>query len=210
MKKLVFDLDNTLLFLSEDWAINYQKFIDKYNLNIKPVDLYYAIGTFEKSNSGVLVDIDYFLNYINSKLSINVKEEEQLIDLLNLYADIPLLYTDTIYDILDYLSKKYELIAYTNWFTNNQIDRLKKYNLDKFFTKVYGWDLLPTKPSKEGLLEIVKYNNISDYTFIGDSIEFDIELPNSIGMNTIFYNRKDIVQDKYKEIKNIEELKEIL
>ena len=110
MKKLIFDLDNTLLFLSEDWAINYQKFIDKYNLNIKPEDLYYAIGTFEKNNSGVLVDIDYFLNYVNSKLSINVKEEEQLIDLLNLYADIPLLYTDTIYDILDYLSKKYELI----------------------------------------------------------------------------------------------------
>ena len=210
MKKLIFDLDNTLLFLSEDWAINYQKFIDKYNLNIKPEDLYYAIGTFEKNNSGVLVDIDYFLNYVNSKLSINVKEEEQLIDLLNLYADIPLLYTDTIYDILDYLSKKYELISYTNWFTNNQINRLKKYNLDKFFTKVYGWDLLPTKPSKEGLLEIVKYNNISDYTFIGDSIEYDMEMPNNIGMNTIFYNRKGIVQDKYKEIKNIEELKNVL
>ena len=36
MKKIIFDLDNTLLFISDDWIGSYQSFIDKYNLNITP------------------------------------------------------------------------------------------------------------------------------------------------------------------------------
>lgn len=36
IKKIIFDLDNTLLFISSEWEQSYQKFIDKYNLNITP------------------------------------------------------------------------------------------------------------------------------------------------------------------------------
>ena len=45
---------------------------------------------------------------------------------------------------------------------------------------------------------------------IGDTIGTDIEPADSIGIKTIFYNRKGIVQDKYTEIKDIEELLNIL
>ena len=133
-----------------------------------------------------------------------------ILELSEIYNNTPLLNTDTIYDALNYLSEKYELIAYTNWFTDDQIKRLKKYDLDKFFTKVYGWDILPKKPSKEGLSEIIKNDDIENYIFIGDSIELDLEVPYSIGIATIFYNRKNIKQNKYKEIFKIEELKNIL
>ena len=34
-------------------------------------------------------------------------------------------------------------------------------------------------------------------------IIYDIEIPNKIGMDTIFYNRKHIKQDIYKEFYNI-------
>ena len=84
------------------------------------------------------------------------------------------------------------------------------FDLDKFFTKVYGWDILPKKPSKDGLSEIIKNDDIENYIFIGDSIELDLEVPYSIGIATIFYNRKNIKQNKYKEIFKIEELKNIL
>lgn len=209
MKKLIFDLDNTLLFVSKDWSVYYQKFIDKYNLNITIEHLYNSIEIFEKNSSDIIVTNDYFLKYMRDKISFKITEEI-MNDLLNYYADIPLLYTDVVYDILKYLSQNYELIAYTNWFTENQIKRLKNYNLDKFFSKIYGWDILPVKPSKRGLNAIIKDKNIKDFIFIGDNIEYDLELPNSIGIDTIFYNRKGIVQDKYKNILNIEELKKIL
>ena len=209
MKKIIFDLDNTLLFLSKDWPIYYKKFIEKYNINITPEYLYDSIGSLEKNSSDIIVTNDYFLKYMYDKMSLEITEK-MLDDLLNCYANIPLLYTDVVYDILKYLSQKYELMAYTDWFTKNQIERLKKYNLDKFFCKIYGWDILPVKPSKIGLDTIIKNKNKEDFIFIGDSIEYDLELPNSIGIDTIFYNRKRITQDKYKEILNIEELKQIL
>lgn len=209
MKKLILDLDNTLLFLSKDWTIYYKKFIEKYNINITPEYLYDSIGSLEKNSSDIIVTNEYFQKYMYDNISLKITEK-MLNDLLNYYADIPLLYTDVVYDILKYLSQKYELMAYTDWFTENQIKRLKKYNLDEFFSKVYGWDILPVKPSKIGLDTIIKDTNIEDFIFIGDSIEYDLELPNSIGIDTIFYNRKNIAQNKYKEILNIEELKQIL
>lgn len=209
IKKIVFDLDNTLLFLSDKWEENYKKFIDKYNLNISANDLFLCIGNFEKNMKNIVVSKQKLSEYISNHLSIDFTTD-MILELSEIYNNTSLLNTDTIYDVLNYLSEKYELIAYTNWFTDDQIKRLKKYDLDKFFTKVYGWDILPKKPSKEGLREIIKNDDIENYIFIGDSIELDLEVPYSMGITTIFYNRKNIKQDKYKEIFKIEELKNIL
>lgn len=209
IKKIVFDLDNTLLFLSDKWEENYKKFIDKYNLNISANDLFLCIGNFEKNMKNIVVSKQKLSEYVSNYLSIDFTTD-MILELSEIYNNTSLLNTDTIYDVLNYLSEKYELIAYTNWFTDDQIKRLKKYDLDKFFTKVYGWDILPKKPSKEGLSEIIKNDDIENYIFIGDSIELDLEFPYSMEIATIFYNRKNIKQNKYKEIFKIEELKNIL
>jgi len=209
IKKIIFDLDNTLLFLSDEWEENYKRFVDKYNLSISANELFLSIGNFEKSMKNIVVSKQKLSEYVSNDLSIDFTTN-MILELLEIYDNTSLLNTDTIYDILNYLSEKYELIAYTNWFTDNQINRLKKYDLDKFFTKVYGWDILPKKPSKEGLSEIIKNDNIENYIFIGDNIELDIEVPYSMGITTIFYNRKNIKQNKYKEILKIEELKKVL
>ena len=209
IKKIIFDLDNTLLFLSDEWEENYKRFVDKYNLSISANELFLSIGNFEKSMKNIVVSKQKLSEYVSNDLSIDFTTN-MILELLEIYDNTSLLNTDTIYDILNYLSEKYELIAYTNWFTDDQIKRLKKYDLDKFFTKVYGWDILPKKPSKEGLSEIIKNDNIENYIFIGDNIELDIVVPYSMGITTIFYNRKNIKQDKYKEIFKIEELKNIL
>ena len=209
IKKIIFDLDNTLLFLSDEWKENYKRFIEKYNLNISTNDLFLCIGNFEKKMNNIVVSKQKLSEYVSNDLFIDFTTN-MILELLEIYDNTSLLNTDTIYDILNYLSEKYELIAYTNWFTDDQIKRLKKYDLDKFFTKVYGWDILPKKPSKEGLSEIIKNDDIENYIFIGDSIELDIEVPYSMGITTIFYNKKNIKQNKYKEIFKIEELKKIL
>ncbi len=208
-KTIIFDLDNTILFLSNKWMNAYQEFIDKYNLNISLEDLYTCIGYFEKEAEDKIVSYKMICDYINKNLKITI-DEKMFNGLLIDYANIPLLNIDKVYSTLEYLSKKYNLVGYSNWFTNNQIDRLKKYNLDKFFKKIYGWDILPSKPSLSGLKDIIKEDNIGDYTFIGDSINIDLELPKRIGMNTILYNASKINQNNYKEINDIEELKDLL
>ena len=148
------------------------------------------------------------MNYLNKQIGLKFTEEI-IEDLLNLYANIPLLKTNIIYDVLSYLNEKYELIVYSNWFTDNQIQRLRNYNLDKFFTRIYGWDILPVKPSEEGIKAIVGEDDIKDYVFIGDVIEIDVKVPDKLGMDTIFYNRKNIEQNEYKEILSLEKLKEL-
>lgn len=208
-KKIIFDLDNTLLFISPEWKNRYQKFIDRYQLNITPMELYSCIGTFGENNHDIVVTYKIMCDYLNNKLSIEFTEH-MFIELLDIYKKIPLLYTDTIFNVLQYLSHKYELIIYTNWFSKNQLDRLKSYNLDQFFSKIYGWDDIEIKPSKVGLKKILENNNIDEYIFIGDDINIDLVVPDSMGMNTIFFNRKSVKQSKFREIFNIEELKEIL
>lgn len=207
-KKIIFDLDNTLLFISDEWIDAYNFLIDKYNLNVSAKELYSTIGTIEKNNPDIYITKQFFIDYINDKLSLDF-DEQKCDELLEIYAKIPLKNIEVVENILAYLSNKYELIAYTNWFTDNQILRLKINKIDNYFSKVLGWDVLPVKPSMKGLREIVG-NNINNYIFIGDNIDMDIKLPVSIGIETIFYNRKGIFQDEYKEIRNIDELKGIL
>lgn len=209
IKKIIFDLDNTLLFISAKWEQSYQKFIDKYNLSINPKELYSCIETFEKNIDNVIVTYKIMCEYINSRLPISLTED-MFIELLDVYKNIPLLNTDIVYNVLEYLSHKYELIVYTNWFSKNQIERLKTYSLDKFFSRIYGWDDLEIKPSKIGIEKIIGNNNIDEYVFIGDNMEFDLEIPYNMGMATIFLNRKFIKQNKFNEVFSIEELKEIL
>ena len=208
IKNIIFDLDNTLLFISNEWEKAYQEFIDKYNLHITPKDLYDSIDEFEKNSNGV-VTIKNMADFISKYLNINITEE-MIMTYLSLYKDIPFNNTDMVYDILDYLSKKYNLIIYTNWYTDNQMSILRKYNLDRFISKIYGWDILPIKPSSEGIKSIVGNDDIKEYVMIGDNIKSDLEVPSSLGMNTIFYNRKNIEQNTYREIKSLEELKNIL
>lgn len=207
-KKIIFDLDNTLLFISDEWIDAYNSFIDKYNLNVSAEELYSTIGTIEKNNPDIYITKQFFIDYINDKLSLDF-DEQKCDEFLEIYAKIPLKNIEVVENILAYLSNKYELIAYTDWFTDNQILRLKINKIDNYFSKVLGWDVLPAKPSMKGLREIVG-NNINNYIFIGDNIDTDIKLPVSIGIETIFYNRKGIFQDEYKEIRNIDELKGIL
>ena len=208
IKKIIFDLDNTLLFISSNWNDYYQRLIDKYNFKTTPEELYSTIGSFERNNVDKIITKDYFIKYINEKLPINFTEEI-LENFLSNYADIPLLSLDIITNVLTYLSQKYELIVYSNWFAESQVLRLRKNNLLQFFTKIYGDDTLPIKPSKRGLEKLIGDDNIEDFVFIGDDISIDLEMPQSIGMDTIFYNRKNIEQNEFNEILSLEKLKEL-
>ena len=146
---------------------------------------------------------------MSEKLSFNFTENI-LSDYLNYYASIPLLNTDKVYEVLKELSNNYELIAYSDWWTLNQIKRLKKYNLDQFFKKIYGFDILPKKTSYTAIKTIIKNEKIEDFIFIGDNIELDLSIPKSMGINTIFFNYKKIEQTEYEEISDIQELLKIL
>ncbi len=208
-KKLIFDLDNTLLFMPDDWSKAFDDFVDRFNLTFSLDEFCLTIAEMEKLNAGNLITKELFIANIRKKITPKF-DSKMFDDFLEGYAKIPLIYVDVIQDILTYLSNKYELIAYTNWFTDNQILRLQLNGMEQYFSKVWGWDALPAKPSRKGLAEIVGDNDARNYIFIGDNLECDIKLPDSIGMGTVFLNQKNLTQSQFREIKNIDELKNIL
>ena len=209
MKKIIFDLDNTLLYLSDDWISHLQLFFNKSDINVEPLTLFGAIAKCEEVMADVIITKKDLTKYLEKVLAINV-DDMVISDIFDCYNNIPLEYTEEIYKLLSYLSEKYELIVYTNWFKEDQIKRLNKYGLDHFFSNIYGWDIIPAKPSLKGLQTIVKDDDPTNFIFVGDNIKTDLEIPFEMGMNTIFLNSKGIEQSKYKEIKTIEELQKFL
>ena len=208
-KKIIFDLDNTLLFLSGSWKTCYEAFIKKNNLAVDAETLFKLIGDFERNHPDEILTISDLLNELNKNANFKLTDVA-LHELEVEYAKIPLENLPEVKELLEYLATKYELIAYSNWFTSNQLRRLKLNQLDHYFSRIYGWDIIPSKPSKSAILDIVNGDNIEDYTFIGDQIEYDLEIPKQLGMKVILFNRTSINQDEYQEVRSIADLKKIL
>ena len=69
IKKIIFDLDNTIVFMSPEWENRYKGFIDKYKLNTTPKELYACIGSFEKNVNDVIVTPEMLCKYVNDNIN---------------------------------------------------------------------------------------------------------------------------------------------
>lgn len=207
IKKIIFDLDNTLIEFPKDYKKEYDKVINKYNLNITSLDLYKIIGLYEVNNINIYYDKQKMLELINEEYNLDLKLDfiDYLLEIISGIAET----ADTgIIDTLEYLSKKYELIVLTNWFTECQKKRLEKANILKYFKEVYGTDTIPMKPKKECFMSVIKGLKPSECLMVGDNLEVDIKVPYEMGMNVYHLNK--VGTSKYPTIKKIEDLKERL
>lgn len=125
-----------------------------------------------------------------------------------MYNNLTTHVSDGVKDTLDYLSKKYELVTLSNWFTFSQEVRLKKAGIYKYFTKVYGTDIVPMKPKKDAFMSVMGNKKFDECLMIGDNFNMDIKVPYEMGMN-VYYLSKGI-DSRYPSIDKLEELKEML
>lgn len=207
MKAIIFDLDNTLIMWKDEFIIALQKVIKDMNLNydnnlINKIDkaIDESENHFEKLNK-----ID-FLNFINKTCNINLPIDfanRIEIEQGNLYYE-----DKEVLSTIKYLSKKYDLYVLTNWFTKTQSKRLEGMGILKYFKKIYGADINFYKPDKRAFECILKNYKAEECLSIGDSLEKDIKPAISLGMNAIW--KTDEMSDKYKTIKDIRELMNIL
>ena len=150
--------------------------------------------------------------YINKKLNKLLPEnwiDIWLEQLSNRYA----LLEPNTKDILNYLNEKYELVVLTNWFSNSQINILKKLGILHYFNEIIGTDQVLNKPNKEAFLKACGNYKIEECLMIGDNFDIDILGAYSAGMDAIWYNPKH-KQPKQKikvdEIDNLMKLKNYL
>ena len=207
IKRIIFDIDNTLIDFPKNYEEGYQKVLDKFNIDKTASELYKAIGKYETCGDYIFYNKEKMLELINKELNTNL-EFDFIIEYLNMLNNLEVKVSDELKDTLKYLSEKYELVTLSNWFTDSQTKRLKKADILKYFTKVYGTDIVTMKPKKESFLSVIGDLKLDECLMVGDNLEVDIKVPYQMGVNVYHLNRFGTT--KYPTIKKIEELKELL
>ena len=113
IKKVIFDLDNTLIINPDNCMDNYQIVIDKYSMNTNVLELYDVIGEYEEMTTKY--KREELLNVINNhyKTNYGIQLVDDIIDCVGMWTyPAP----SNVVDTLKYLSSTYELYVLTNWF----------------------------------------------------------------------------------------------
>lgn len=207
IKRIIFDIDNTLLDFPKQYEEGYKSVLDKFNVNKTGKELYKVIGKYETDGIYNLYNKEKMLELINNEFNTNLNMDffEEYLNMLN---NLEVHVSDSLKDTLKYLSEKYELVTLSNWFTDSQIERLKRAGILKYFTKVYGTDIVPMKPKKESFLSVIDNLETKECVMIGDNLEVDIKIPYELGFNVYHLNK--FGSTKYPTIRKIEDLKEML
>ena len=206
IKRLIFDLDNTLIMWRDSYKSAIKNTIEKYNLDVDYILVDEVIESYEKYYN--YYSKDHLLELINNKfgLELDISFLEDWLIELGKMADIE----DDLIEVLEYLSSKYELIVLTNWFKDSQLKRLEKVGIDKYFKEIYGGDKY-IKPSLESYKIAMGDRKPSECIMIGDNYITDIEGAINAGLQAIMITSKDFTStDSYKVIRNLKELKEML
>lgn len=196
IKKIIFDLDNTLIDWIDEYDYALRDTLIKYNINFDYSLLSNAIDEYDYT-SKIYNSYD-LMNYLNNKYNLGITIDfinDWLIELGNMGS-----ISEERKELLKYLSSKYELVVLTNWESNCQANRLKHAGIYNYFKAVYGGEVLK-KPSEESFRKAIYPNAIEECVMVGDSLYFDIEPAIKLGLKTYMVG---------KDIKSILDLKEML
>lgn len=206
IKRIIFDLDNTLIMWQEKYKMAIKNTIDYYKLDIdyqlvdeviESYGNYY--DTYQKENMLQLINKSF-----NLKLGLDFIEK--WLEEIGNMADID----EDVIDTLKYLSQKYELVVLTNWFKESQVSRLKKAEIYHFFKEIYGGEEV-AKPNPLSFKKAIGNNKKEECLMIGDDIETDIKGAINFGIKAILIDSNDKYKDsEYIRINNLKQLKEML
>ena len=206
IKRIIFDLDNTLIMWKDDYLGAIKETLKLYNID---EDYKYVSSIIDEyDNEFSCYDKNLMVEFINKKLKSKI-DIKILNTFLNKFGYMSEKNNDVI-DVLNYLSKKYELVVLTNWFSNPQIERLKYANIYKYFKEVIGGEIY-VKPNEKAFLNACGEYKPNECLMIGDDYEKDILPANKLGIKVIYFNSKNKEnKNNFKEIHNIKELEVIM
>ena len=188
LKRLIFDVDNTLIV-----GVNFKEAVIKTldELNI------YSEENLDNFFEGIYSYEGVYNSYNSRDYKKHMEEcmntiiPDNFLDVFFKYLkDVIPERNDKLISTIDSLSKKYELVLLTNYFSISQLNRLNNMGIGKYFTEAYGEDLI--KPNKEAYIKACGPHKPEECVMIGDSMFLDVECAKKAGLKAIFVNTKKI------------------
>lgn len=197
IKRVIFDIDNTLM----PWKKEYD---NEIGIVLKELGIEYTEEENKKIRKAL---IEYENNYytFNTKLMIDFINKytkknypEELIEkLMNKWSKCaPEKLPESTIKVLEYVKSKYEVVVLTDWYKDQQVKRLEKAKILKYFQEVYGAENTKRKPFKEAFLQAIGENKPEECIVIGDDFKRDIEGALKAGLQAIYYNTNNTEQSK--------------
>ena len=215
IKRVIFDIDNTLIPWKEEYYDEINKVLDFLNIE-HTKDEYNKIkeAFSEYENEYYTFDRKLMLDYIN-KYTKKQYPKEFIYGCTNRWADsVPQKLDESVINMLKYLKDKYQMVILTDWYADQQIEKLEKLNILQYFSKIYSAEKVKRKPFKEAFLQAIEDNKPEECIMIGDDFERDIKGALNAGLHAIYYNPKNnVIKDensKYYTISRLDEIMNIL
>ena len=205
MKKVIFDLDGTLLF---NTFIEEKKYFEstlpkEVYINLKE-NIYNYLNIYETNN--IRYDVGDLKRFLSSMIGFNFTD-----DFMQGWIEVGS-YTDDTFDLglvetLEDLKRRdAKLAVLTNWFRKPQEDRLKNSNIYGYFDEIFtGEEFL--KPHKEAYINALGDERKCDCLFVGNHLEKDYIGPKAVGISSVLYDKDDIYHESIVKIKKMSELK---
>lgn len=203
IKRIIFDLDDTLIPWKPEYSLGFKKALKDFNLNYDNTDedlVSYYESIYPNYNYEAMLKTFNEFTGLNASIDFILAWQKYLGEMAE-----P---NDEINDVLEYLSKKYDLVVLTNWFRDPQAARLAKARMRNYFSAVYGADNYK-KPSKESFKVAIGDLEPNECIMIGDNYKEDIEGALNCGLKAIYLTSKE-GNFAAPTIKSLKELKEIL
>lgn len=207
-KRLIFDLDNTLIVWEDSFVGPLKETMEEYNVDFDYKKVNEVIDDLDKYEG--IISKELLLNNINNKCNLNL--DISFIDtLLEKQETLGIPNKDMI-EILGYLKDKYSMVVLTNYYKKVQEKRLEAAGIRSFFDEVYASDYIPQKPDPEAFKIAMGDYKVEDCIMIGDSLRTDINPALELGMNVIAvdYFNKIEDNDSYPVVRKIKDLRKYL
>ena len=215
IKRVIFDIDNTLIPWESEYDKEIAKTLDELNIPYTQQDyenIRKALAEYENVN--YRFEKKLMIDYINSYTGKNYPREFINIVLERWANCVPEKIENSVRETLEYLKNKYEMVILTDWFAEQQSKRLEKLDIRKYFQQIYSAEKTNRKPFKEAFNNAIGDNKPDECVMIGDWIERDIEGAIKAEIKAVHLNPNETPDYKGKNgyiiINKLEQLKEVL
>lgn len=216
LKRVIFDIDDTLI----PWKYSKEVGNVLKDLNIEHTEedcdnITKALEEYE--NEYYMFDKKLMIQYLNNYTKKQYPDRF-MYDIIDRWAQcVPSEINSNVEETLKYLKNKYEIVALTDWFVDQQTKRLEKVGILKYFSNIYGAERTKRKPFKEAFIQAIGINKPEECIMIGDNIERDIKGALDAGLQAVWYNPNNKLPNaeydknlRYQMITNIEQIQDIL